>query len=87
MARVDWAKESKEADDEVIVSKTGAKAGMARRDWPKPLHESGRSLFGVFKRRMARLWRAKRVERGLSKAGVGRMGLEKKMGRSKTLLP
>ena len=53
MARMDWTKGSKEADDEVIVSKTGAKAGMARLDWAKPLHESGRSLFGMFKRRRA----------------------------------
>ena len=65
MARMDWAKESKEADDEAVVSKTGAKAGMARRDWPKPLHESGRSLFGVYKRRMARIDWAKMVERGI----------------------
>ena len=46
MARMDWTKGSKKADDEALVSKTGAKAGMARRDWPKPLHESGRSLLG-----------------------------------------
>ena len=43
---MDWAKESKEADDEAMDGKTGAKAGMARLDWSKPLHESGRSLFG-----------------------------------------
>ena len=43
---MDWAKESKEADDEAVVSKAGLKAGMARLDWPKPLHESERSLFG-----------------------------------------
>ena len=53
MARMNWAKGVNEADDEVIVSKTGAKAWMARKDWPKPLHESGRSLFGVSKRRRA----------------------------------
>jgi len=52
---MDWVKGVKEADDEVIVSKTGAKTKMARRDWSKPLHESGRSLFGVPKRRMARI--------------------------------
>jgi len=72
MARMDWTKGSKEADDEVIVSKTGAKAGMVRRDWPKPLHESGRSLFVVSKRRMARLWREKRVERGFEADGLGK---------------
>ncbi len=43
---MDWAKGAKEADDEAVVSKTGAKTGMARLDWSKPLHESGRSLFG-----------------------------------------
>jgi len=53
MARMDWTKGSKKADDEAVVSKTGAKAGMARLDWAKPLHESGRSLFGMFKRRRA----------------------------------
>ena len=42
---MDWTKGSKKADDEAVVSKTGAKAGMARMAWPKPLHESGRSLF------------------------------------------
>jgi len=72
---MDWTKGAKEADDEVIVCKTGLKAGMTRMDWPKPLHESGRSLFGVSKRRMARLWRPKRVERGLGKAGMARMGV------------
>ena len=46
MARIDWAKGSKKADDEVVVCKTGLKAGMARMAWPKPLHERGRSLFG-----------------------------------------
>ena len=87
MARMDWAKGAKEADDEVVAIKSGAKAGMAMMDWPKPLHESGRSLFGVSKRRMARLWRPKRVERGFDEAWVARMGLERKMGISKTLLP
>ena len=43
---MDWAKGVKTADNEAVVSKTGAKAGTARMDWPKPLHESGRSLFG-----------------------------------------
>jgi hypothetical protein len=35
---------------------------------------------------MARLWRPKRVERGFDEARVGRMGLERKMGRSEMLL-
>ena len=70
MARMDWAKGSKKADDEAVVSKTGAKAGMARMDWPKPLHESGRSLFGVSKRRMARIDWAKGVEGGFDEAGM-----------------
>ena len=52
---MDWVRGVKEADDEAVASKSGAKAGMARLDWTKPLHESGRSLFGVYKRRMARL--------------------------------
>ena len=43
---MDWTKGSKKADEEVVVSKTGTKVGMARMDWPKSLHESGRSLFG-----------------------------------------
>ena len=43
---MDWAKGSKKVDDEVVASKSGAKTGMARMDWPKPQHESGRSLFG-----------------------------------------
>ena len=45
MARMDWTKGSKKADDEVVVCKTGLKAGMARLDWPKPLHDSERSHF------------------------------------------
>ena len=53
MARMDWTKGSKKVDDKVVASKSGAKAGMARMDWPKPLHESGRSLFGVSKWRRA----------------------------------
>ena len=72
---MDWAKGSKKADDEVVVCKTGLKAGMARMAWPKPLHESGRSLFGGVQVADARLWRAKRVERGFDEARVGRMGL------------
>ena len=43
---MDWAKGVKTVDNEAVVSKTGAKARMARMAWPKPLHESGRSLFG-----------------------------------------
>lgn len=43
---MDWAKGAKEADYEAAVGKTGLKPGMARQDWPKPLHDSGRSLFG-----------------------------------------
>ena len=68
---MDWVRGVKEADDEAVVSKTGAKAGTARMAWPKPLHESGRSHF-------------ESVQKADGEDGLARKEWRKVLGRKKT---